>query len=188
MLQRKARKGDKTMAIRRCFISLAVVFIFMIGIWPLGSVPKATAETLNFKIFNHVAKMEAVPIADTEGHSVSLSVREGVYTFDNGELAWHKLVLYADLIKGAASLETYTTITFPDGSTITTHTKGRTEATPAGVQTATNATGEIIHGTGRFQGIKGTVTMTSKLLPPEKGEPAGKTLGEGTLVYTLPSK
>jgi len=48
--------------------------------------------------------------------------------------------------------------------------------------------GDIIHGTGRFQGIKGTVTTSSKRLPPEKGELMGKTIGEGTLNYTLPSK
>ena len=148
---------------------------------------QATA-TLNYKIFNHVTKVEAVPILDAEGHSVRLAVREGVYIFENGELAWHKLVLYADLIKGAGPLDTYITITFQDGSTITTHAKGRVEATPQGVQTASKSTAEIIHGTGRFQGIKGTVTSSTKLLPPEKGELSGKSLGEGAFVYTLPSK
>ncbi len=62
------------------------------------------------------------------------------------------------------------------------------EATPAGLQTGSKMSGEIIHGTGRFQGIKGTVSSTSKILPPEKGEPSGKAVGEGALVYTLPSK
>jgi hypothetical protein len=184
----QSRKEKKTMAIRRFFIGLAVASIFVIGIWLLGSVPQATAETLNFKIFNHVTKAEAVPIPDAEGHLVRLTLREGVQIFENGELAWQKVVLYNDLIKGAGIVEQYVTIIFQDGSTITTHTKGRVEATPAGLQTAAKFTGEIIHGTGRFQGIKGTVTSSSKILPPEKGEPAGKALGEGTLVYTLPSK
>jgi hypothetical protein len=176
------------MAIRRFCLGLAIASIFVIGVYPLGSVPQATAETLNYKIFNHVTKAEAVPIPDAEGHLVRLTQREGVYIFENGELAWLKLVLYADLIKGAGPIETYGTITFQDGSTITTHAKGRVEATPAGVQTATKSTAEIIHGTGRFQGIKGTVTLSSKILPPEKGEPSGKSLGEGAFVYTLPSK
>jgi len=176
------------MAIRRFFIGLAVASIFVIGIWLLGSVPQATAETLNYKLFNHVTKAEAVPIPDAEGHLVRLTVREGVQIFENGELAWLKAVLYVDIIKGAGPFDMYTTGTFQDGSTITTQTKGRVEATPAGVQTAAKWTGEIIHGTGRFQGIKGTVTSSSKVLPPEKGEPSGKALGEGTYVYTLPSK
>ena len=176
------------MAIRRFFISLAVVSIFVIGIWLLGFVPQATADTLNFKFFNHAMKVEVVPIPDVEGHHVRLVQREGVWIFENGELAWFKGVFYADLIKGAGSFEQYSTITFQDGSTITAFNKGRSEATPAGLQTGTKTTGEIIHGTGRFQGIKGTVSISSKMLPPEKGEPVGKSIGEGTYVYTLPSK
>jgi hypothetical protein len=119
---------------------------------------------------------------------VRLTQREGVDIFENGELAWFKAVLYADMIKGAGSYEMYTTRTFQDGSTITAYNKARVEATPAGLQTATKSTGEIIHGTGRFQGIKGTVTSSGKVLPPEKGEPSGKSISEGTLIYTLPSK
>lgn len=162
--------------------------VLIIAAWLLGSVPQATAETRNFKIFNHVTKIEMIPIADVEGHFIIVSVREGVQIFENGELAWTKVAGIADSIKGAGTFNMYATYTFQDGSTITTHTKGIVEATPAGVQTAAKWTGEIIHGTGRFQGIKGTVTSSTKLLPPEKGELGGKALSEGTLVYTLPSK
>jgi hypothetical protein len=176
------------MAIRRLLTGLAIGSIFLIGVWFLSFVPQATAETLNFKNFNQVTKAEAVPIPDVEGHLIRLTVREGVVIFENGEMAPAKWVLYANLIKGAGDIELYTIITFQDGSILITHNKGRVEATPAGLQTAAKFTGEIIHGTGRFQGIKGTVTTSSKVLPPEKGEPSGKTFGEGTYVYTLPSK
>ena len=176
------------MVIRRGFIGLAIVSIVVIGIVFLGFVPQATAETLNFKGFNHVTKMEMVPIADVEGHSVGLAVREGVTILENGELAWVKAVNMGDLIKGAGTFDIYATFTFQDGSTLIVRTKGTMEATPAGVSSAAKWTGEIIHGTGRFQGIKGTQTSSGKLLPPEKGEPLGKALVEGTFVYTLPSK
>jgi hypothetical protein len=176
------------MAIRRFFVGLTVASIFVISIWLLGIVPQATAETLNYRNFNHVTKSEVVEIPDVEGHLVLFQVREGVRIFENGELAWIKAVAYVDSIKRAGPFDVYATITFQDGSTITTHSKGRTEATSAGLPSGTRQTGEIIHGTGRFQGIKGTVTSSSKILPPEKGEPSGKELGEGTYVYTLPSK
>ena len=39
---------------------------------------------------------------------------------------------------------------------------------------------EIIKGTGRFEGIKGTQSGKMKYLPPEKGEPGMKGYGEGT--------
>jgi len=63
----------------------------------------------------------------------------------------------------------YTTYTLVDGSTYTTHNKGKVKATPQGVTPRDKWTGDIIHGTGGFQGIKGTITLSSKILPPEKG-------------------
>ncbi len=176
------------MAIRRYFIGLAVASIFVIGIWLLGSVPQAMAETMNYKYFNHLTKIEVKSIPNAEGHTVSLWEREGVIILEGGELGWIKTIGFSDLTKGAGTLITYTTLTFQDGSTIMQHRKGTVGASSAGVSSAAKQTGEIIHGTGRFQGIKGTMTTSSKLLPPEKGELGGKGLGEGTMVYTLPSK
>lgn len=182
------RREEKTMAIQRYFRDLPVVSIFVIGIWLLVSIPQATAETINIKFFSHVTKMESVMIPDVDGHAASFVMGEGVTVFDTGEMAWHKSVVFSDLTKGSGSIELYTTHTLLDGSAITTHTKGSVKATPAGVVTAQKWAGDIIHGTGRFQGIKGTVTTSSKRLQPEKGELIGKTIGEGTLNYTLPSK
>ena len=92
------------------------------------------------------------------------------------------------MIKGAGPFDQYSTFIFQDGSTIITRTKGTSEATPTGVSAAAKWAGEIIKGTGRFEGIKGFGTTTAKLLPPEKGELGGKSLGEGTLNYSLPKK
>jgi hypothetical protein len=165
-----------------------MVSIFVIGIWLLGAIPQATAETMNIKFFSHVMKREAVPIPDAAGHMVAFGMSEGVTVLDTGEMAWHKSVVISDVTKGSGTIELYSTHTFLDGSTFTTHTKGTIAATPAGVVTSRKWVGNIIHGTGRFQGIKGTITTSSKALPPEKGELMGKNLGEGTLNYTLPSK
>jgi hypothetical protein len=185
---RQSRKGVKIMAIRRGFIGLAIVSIVVIGICFLGSVPQATAETLTYKTFTHVTKSEMVPIGDVEGHFIGVLVREGATIFGNGEWAWMKGAYIRDLIKGAGAGDSYITYTFLDKSTITVHRKGTMEATPAGVTSASKWAGDIIGGTGRFQGIKGSVTSSSKILPPEQGEPMGKGLSEGTFVYTLLSK
>lgn len=169
-------------------MGLAVASIFVIGIWLLGFVSQATAETLNFKTLNHVTKMEKIPIAGVEGHFISVMVREGVTVYENGELAWVKNFFIRDLIKGAGMSDAYFTTTFLDGSSLTAHVKGTIGATPQGVTAGSKYIGEIIHGTGRFQGIKGTITTSSKVFPAEQGEPEGKALAEGTLVYTLSSK
>jgi hypothetical protein len=78
-------------------------------------------------------------------------------------------------------------MTFADGSTIMVKAQTTVEVTAAGARTATT-TREIIKGTGRFEGIKGTGTSAVKYLPLEKGELGPKGIGEGTLTYTLPSK
>jgi hypothetical protein len=176
------------MANRRFFIGLAVASIFVIGIWLLGSVPQAMAETMNYKYFNHVTKNEVKSIPNAEGHTVSLWEREGVIILESGELAWTKGIGFSDFTKGAGTIIVYNTLTFQDGSTIIQHSKGTVGASSAGVSSSAKRAGEIIHGTGRFQGIKGTMTTSAKLLPPEKGELGGKSLGEGTITYTLPSK
>jgi hypothetical protein len=76
----------------------------------------------------------------------------------------------------------YTTIKFPDGSTIMIKTQGTMGAGAGGW------TSEIIKGTGRFEGIKGTLSAKAKYLPVEPGEAGAKGYGEGTITYTLPPK
>jgi hypothetical protein len=153
---------------------------------PAGA--QAAAETLKFRLFNHVTKAEMYPIADVEGHFIIANVREGTIIFENGELGWLKGTLINDVIRGAGTIDMYSTFTLQDGSTITTRAKGTAEAAPQAGASVAKFTGDIIHGTGRFQGIRGTMTSSAKVLPPEKGEMAGKALGDVTLVYTLPPK
>ena len=78
-------------------------------------------------------------------------------------------------------------MTFAVGSTTFMKVQVRVEGTSAGAS-ASRITREIIKGTGRFEGIKGTGTARVKYLPLEKGEPGPKGIGEGSLTYTLPPK
>jgi hypothetical protein len=172
----KTKKEETIMATKKF---MWVLLSFFIATWLLGSVSQTMAETWKFKFFNHVTKVEGLPIPDAEGHFVGAIVREGVIIFENGELAWAKTVVNFDNVKGVASFYQYNTTTFQDRSTITGYTKGTSGTGPF------QFTGEIIHGTGRFQGIKGTVTATANNLPPEKGEIVGKSFGEATMTFTL---
>jgi hypothetical protein len=156
--------------------------VFMAG-WLLSPVPQTMAETWKVKVFQHTTKVEGHPIPNAEGHIVGMFIREGVSIYDNEEWAWTKTVNVGDMTKGVGAFFFYAITTFQDGSTIISYAKGT-----SGGPTA-QFTGEIIHGTGRFQGIKGTSISTSmKNLPPEKGEIIGKVVGELTINYTLPSK
>jgi len=162
--------------------------ILSISAWVLGSAIQAGAETLNYKFYTWVNKGEIVPIGDVEGHNVTLIMRGAFYVFENGEVATTDTVTIGDLTKGSGSFKGYFTIKFGDGSTIMVRTQGTLGGTAAGTLGSSGSTSEIIKGTGRFEGIKGTQSAKTKYLPLEKGEAAPKGYGEGTITYTLPPK
>ena len=168
--------------------SIWVLFgILAISAWVLGSAMQAGAETMNFKAYTVVVKVEVAPIGDVEDHVLNLHTRRGFALFENGEVATNTTIVMGDYIKGAGSNTSYSTITFADGSTIMTR-RQMTITGPGGASLSGGLKGEIIKGTGRFEGIKGTKTQKTKWLPLEKGEVGSKTINEVTITYTLPSK
>jgi hypothetical protein len=159
------------------FIILLVTFV-----WLMGFSTSANAETMKFKIYNWQTKIEDVPIGDAEGHSVGVELRSAFYVFENGELAHTKIVSSYDLVKAAGAYKNYITMNFEDGSIIIVKSEGM-----VGVPSA-EFKSEIIKGTGRFQGIKGTIAAKIRFLRADPGETRGKGIGEGTITYTLPPK
>ncbi len=161
-----------------------LVGICVISACVLGATMQAGAETLNYKTYTWVIKWERAPVGDVEGHAVNLVVRGGFNVFENGEVATANAVGTNDYINGAGPFMQYVTIKFPDGSTIMYKSQGTMGAGGgAGAYTS-----EIIKGTGRFEGIKGTQSAKLKYLPLEPGEAGARGYGEGTITYTLPSK
>src|SRR4030043_317537 len=78
----------------------------------------------------------------------------------------------------------YTIFTFEDGSTFVQRfqrLQGSDKTLPAQVAS------ELIKGTGRFEGIKGSASGTGKRPPEVKGE-AKKYFSDMTFTYTLPTK
>jgi hypothetical protein len=182
----KTKKEEMTMATKK---SMWILFgILVISAWVLGSSIQAGAETMNYKFYTWMIKGEYVLVGDVEGHTVGLGMRGAFYVFENGEVATINHVSTGDFIKGAGPFMQYVTIKFADGSTIIIKSQGTAGAPAAGTATAAGWTSEIIKGTGRFEGIKGTQSAKAKYLPVEKGEAGPKGYGEGTITYTLPSK
>lgn len=163
--------------------------VLVILAWVLGSAIQAGAETMNFRVYNWVTKRETVPVADVEGHALGLTVRNAFFVFEKGEVVTSIPVGTHDYIKGKGPFMQYVTLTFQDGSTIIIKSQGTVGAPVAGTPTVGGYTGsEIIKGTGRYEGIKGSLTLKVKYLPVEKWEAGPKAYGEGTLTYSLPPK
>jgi hypothetical protein len=162
--------------------------ILVISAWVLSSAIQAGAETMNFKFYTWVIKGETFPVGDVEGHSVWYLQRGAFRVYENGEVATATAVVTGDFIKGSGPFMQYVTLTYGDGSTIIIKSQGTAGVPAAGAPTAGGWKSEIIKGTGRFEGIKGTDSAKAKYLPVEKGEAGPKGYGEGTLTFTLPSK
>ncbi len=169
--------------------SLWILFgILVISAWVLECPIQARAETMKIKVYNYVTKAETAMVGDVEGHALGLYVRRAFCVFENGEVATCLTTITNDTTRGSGTTLLYRVFTFTDGSTIVTKLQGPVGGTAVGVITSAALTGEIIKGTGRFDGIKGTESSTFKYLPIEKGEAGAKGIGESTLTYTLPSK
>lgn len=162
--------------------------VLVISVWILGSPIQAGAETLNYKFYTWVVKGETIPVGDAEGHSVWYLVRGAFRVYENGEVATASAVVTGDFVKGAGPFMQYVTLTHGDGSTIIIKSQGTAGVPAGGAPTAGGWKSEIIKGTGRFEGIKGTDSAKAKYLPVEKGEAGPKGYGEGILTFTLPPK
>lgn len=156
----------------------------------LGSVMQAAAETMKCQTSGNSVKREVMQIPDVEGHTIVMGIREGLAFFEDGEVSAFKNFHTADVLAGKKVLtQGYQVFTFLDGSTIITSFHQIQEPDPGGrLAWITKATGEILKGTGRFEGIKGSLSGTGKQFKAEKGELTGKSAGNWTISYTLPRK
>lgn len=169
--------------------TMRVFFLLLvISVLVLGFSIQAMAETMNFKLYTWVAEKLAVPVGDVEGHIVLLNWRKAFYAFENGEIATVNVAGSSDLIKGAGPISLYVTINFADGSIMVIKSQGTYRPAAGTYAAATEWKGEIIKGTGRFEGAKGTLTAKAKLFPLEKGDAGPRGYGDGTITYTLPPK
>ena len=168
--------------------SMWVLFgILVISAWVLGFAVQAGAETMKGRTATTVTKNENIPVGDEEGHVVGLQITQGLAFFENGEIAKMRAHSLLDSTTGKGSqMIVYNIFTFEDGSTIVTRNQRLMVADQSGNLSA-KTTIELIKGTGRFEGIKGTGSSTGKNFPASKEE-AGRVTNDITWTYILPTK
>jgi hypothetical protein len=168
--------------------SMCVLFgIVVILAWVFGSAIQAGAETLKCRTATTATKDERISVGDEEGHVLVLQILEGLAFFENGEIAKLRVNAIGDSTPGkGAQAIAYSIFTFEDGSTIVVRLQRLMVADKSGNYSAKNTT-ELIKGTGRFEGIKGTGSSTGKNFLPSKGE-ALRATSNFSWTYTLPAK
>ena len=168
--------------------SIWVLFgILVIPIWILGSAIQVGAEMLKGRNVLTTTKYEEIAVSDESGHVLAILISEGLAFFENGEIAKMRNHRILDTTPGKDSQSiSYNIFTFEDGSTVVTRTQRLMVPDKSGNFSA-KVTGGLIKGTGRFEGIKGTISAVGKDFLPSKGE-AGRFLNDFTWTYTLPTK
>ena len=86
--------------------------------------------------------------------------------FEDGEKAKQILRGTIDFNRGKGTFQSYSLFTFEDGSTTVVKNEGTFGIPPGGKFPVSEGKGKYIKGTGRIQGIQGTVSIKGKQTKP----------------------
>jgi len=163
--------------------------ILLIAALILVPATPARAETVKFKYTTQITKMEYVPLLDVKGHIVYVYERRGVAIFEN-EVAAVTITGTGEFTKGEGSIMGYTQIIYEDGSTTLAKFTGTKVFAPDGkLRVYKEMKGEYVNGTGRFEGIKGNLSLSGREITSyTKDETKQDNWIEVTATYTLPKK
>ena len=177
---------------KKSFVSWCLIGILLIVAWVLVFAPQAEAKAVKvkFRVVTYLVKLEWSPVGDVEGRIIGFFSRRGLIFFENGEVATYSNRGSFDSTKGHTSYEGYGLVTYEDGSTTISKIQGTTKPIEGTDFKTGKGTGEYIKGTGRFEGIKGSLSYTLKQLTPysKKKGTFGDNYADVTATYTLPSK
>ena len=170
---------------KQIIMAWMLAFILLIGFGPVPT--QAGDETMNFTLVSMIEKVERVKVTGVEGVAIGVLDRKGLSKFGNGEIATTACRGTFDTKKG---FQGYSTLTFEDGSTVVMSWKGPSDMVPpGGSYGGYSAPFEYVKGTGRFEGIKGSGSLSAKAPNWDKDFKAkGFTVYEFTGTYTLSSQ
>jgi len=164
-----------------------LILILVIAAFLLGLVTQTVAETKKWRYVGYFPKAELLPVGDVEGHYLAIFEFRGL-AFVDGEIAILSGVAYGDFVKGVGPVTNYIKYVFDDGSTMEAMNRFKTTAPDAKTSLWEDGKGEFTKGTGRFTGIKGSLSWTGKRVTGFTKETKGEHFCDGTMTYTLPPK
>jgi len=162
-------------------------YLFFILIFALISLAEAEAETLKFRIYTYVTRMESMPIGFVATPTNVLCERHGYINYEDGEVA-----TFLSRAIGKNGIQKGTR----DGFALITYSDDSTSVFEWDLEFWTNeitqlktftGSGKFIEGTGRFIGIQGEVKLNGQEVEPFPGEPAAGAYFDVTATYSLPA-
>lgn len=164
-----------------------LIAIFLTAALVMVPAAQAGEKTVKFKIAAPITKMEVVPVQDVKGHVIGLFERRGVAIYEKGETAaYHSRLTFDSIREKEGSYIGYADLSFADGSIIIWKFQGTVWGSKPRL---IKGTGQYINGTGRFEGIKGELSLSGKYVTPyTKDATKGDVVLDYTSTYNLTKK
>jgi hypothetical protein len=153
----------------------------------LYATSSASADELKWRIGSYMAAFDAKPVGDVDGHVAGPYVRRGLAFFPSGEVGVWTNTGALDMIKGKGVAKGTTLTRFEDGSTLATSFVAEFAPGPDNLSVY-RMSGELTGGSGRFAGIRGSITSTGKAMTPLAGDMRGDAYFDIVATYTLPKQ
>jgi hypothetical protein len=116
-------------------------------------------ETLKYRLAMHITASQSIPVADADGHALSVVSGQGLGFMADGGIVKTTFVSATDYVHGNGSAVVYYDMVFPDGSVLWIKgTGGR--STVKGDVTEFNLPLTVTSGKGKYAGANGDGLMT----------------------------
>ena len=160
---------------------LAFVFTLTFGLYHSN----ANAEDVEYQVVDYLVRVDFIPIPDVDKHAVGTYERRGVAIYKDGQTAAYHSRGTWDFVDSNGPFTGYTTLTYKDGSTTMIKYSGNMTKEPEKLLKYTGK-GEYIKGTGKYEGITGTILFTGEYITPYDKETKGDSIEINKASYTLP--
>jgi hypothetical protein len=121
-------------------------------------------KTFKFRMITHITSAQSLEVGDVEGHAVSLARFSGVVLLPDDTVGTVQFATVTDYTNGAGAFTLYPVLTFDDGSALWLKSVGT--GVIDGAKTRFVGMTTVVGGTGRFEGVKGSGTLTGTRYTP----------------------
>ena len=145
--------------------------------------PALAGQKLSWREVSHLTQVHKIQAPDHKDHLIGVYQHEGVCLFPDGQQAAYETVGSFDVDNregGQRRHQGYGKIVFPDGSSILFKAQGEEYFEKGNALPRVKGTGSLVAGTGRYKGIKGSLSFSGGYVSGLKKDDTG---GDAVLDY-----
>lgn len=161
------------------FVSLCTAIVLFCAGAPVR------ADEMKVRITNYISSMDLKQKGETLAGPY---LRRGLGFTDKGEVFIYRNEGLIEITMGKGSFQGEATWQFEDGTTAVMSFEGTLEAGYDRKLKYDRVEAKFTRGSGRFEGISGTLVLTGRSLTPFEGETRSDAYFDGVATYTLPKK